>query len=79
MSTSIPTTSAIAEAKEKRERRRAEGGGTGGDGFISLEVGMVNKSGESRLIREDDEIGDGDEGQSISHTSLYTVLINIVS
>lgn len=63
MPDSIPTTAAIAEAKKRRERMRAEGGGTGSDGFISLEVGFASKSGESRLVREDDEIGDGDEGE----------------
>lgn len=41
---------------------RAEGGGTGTDSFISLEVGRVTKSSESRLVREEDELGDGDEG-----------------
>lgn len=61
-SVEIPTTAAIADAKERRERMRAEGGGTGSDAFISLEVGMVRKGGESRLVREADEIGDGDEG-----------------
>jgi GC-rich sequence DNA-binding factor len=65
MSTSIPTTAAITEAKERRERMRAEGGGTGTDSFISLEVGRVVKSGESRLVREEDELGDGDEGKFI--------------
>lgn len=63
MPDSIPTTAAIAEAKKRRERMRAEGGGTGSDGFVSLEVGFASKSGESRLVREDDEIGDGDEGE----------------
>lgn len=62
---SIPTTAAIAEAREKRERMRLDGGGTGSDAFISLEVGLAVKSGQSRLVREDDEIGDGDEGKPI--------------
>lgn len=44
---------------------RAEGGGTGSDSFISLDVSRVTKSGESRLVREEDELGDGDEGTSI--------------
>lgn len=61
----IPTAAKIAEAKEKRERIRREGGGTGSDGFISLEVGPVSKRGESRLVREEDELGDGDEGESM--------------
>lgn len=67
----IPTTAAIAEAKKRRERMRAEGvqDGANEGGFISLEVGFASKSGESRLVREDDEIGDGDEGEfpSIAH------------
>lgn len=42
---------------------RAEGGGSGSDAFISLDVGMVLKGGESRLVREEDELGDGDEGR----------------
>lgn len=58
----IPTSSVIAQAKERRERMRKEGGGSGSDAFVSLEVGMVSKGGESRLIREEDELGDGDEG-----------------
>lgn len=62
----IPTSRAIAEAKERRERIRREGGGTGSDGFISLEVGQVLKNGHSRLVREDDELGDGDQGKPVS-------------
>ncbi|KAL8278337.1 hypothetical protein RQP46_009229 [Phenoliferia psychrophenolica] len=57
----IPTTAAINSAREKRERMRLDGGGSGSDAFISLEVGMANKSGQSRLMREEDEIGDGDD------------------
>lgn len=60
---SIPTEQAIAEAKKRRERMRAEGVPDGGDGFIGLEVGFASKKGESRLVREDDELGDGDEGK----------------
>ncbi|KAI5481193.1 GC-rich sequence DNA-binding factor [Pseudohyphozyma bogoriensis] len=58
----IPTSTAIASAKEKRERMRKEGGGTGGD-YVSLEVDVIRpgKNGESRLVREEDELGDGDE------------------
>lgn len=33
-----------------------------GDGFVSLDVGFANKGGESRLVREEDELGEGDEG-----------------
>lgn len=46
---------------------RAEGVPDGaGDGFIGLEVGFASKRGESRLVREEDEIGDGDEGSSFA-------------
>ncbi|KAM0790089.1 hypothetical protein ACM66B_005417 [Microbotryomycetes sp. NB124-2] len=69
----IPTSAAIAEAKKKRELLRASGGGGGNnngtlgrgastqDDYISLQVGFAHKGGDSRLVREDDEIGDGDE------------------
>lgn len=56
---------------------RAQGGGTGSDAaFISLDVGMVLKGGESRLVREEDELGDGDEGKSLQIISqLYFYFI----
>lgn len=40
--------------------------GTGGEGFIALDVIQASerKGGESRLVREEDEIGDGDDGMS---------------
>ncbi|CEQ40115.1 SPOSA6832_01682 [Sporobolomyces salmonicolor] len=63
-SASIPTTNAIARAKARREEMRKAGltgSQAGGDGFIPLEVGFANKGGDSRLVREEDEIGDGDE------------------
>ncbi|GAA5862749.1 hypothetical protein JCM1840_002660 [Sporobolomyces johnsonii] len=63
-SASIPTTNAIAQAKARREEMRKAGltgSQAGGDGFVSLEVGFANKGGDSRLVREEDEIGDGDE------------------
>jgi len=67
---SIPTTNAIAAAKMKRELVRKMGtevtdqsqdASIQGDGYISLDVGHASKGGESRLMREDDELGSGDE------------------
>ncbi|GJN92794.1 hypothetical protein Rhopal_005832-T1 [Rhodotorula paludigena] len=61
---SIPTTDAISRAKARREEMRKAGVNAparGEDGFISLEVGFANKGGDSRLVREEDELGDGDE------------------
>ncbi|GAA5876738.1 hypothetical protein JCM8547_002033 [Rhodosporidiobolus lusitaniae] len=59
----IPTTDAIARAKARREELRKAGpsaSSAGGD-YVSLDVGFASKGGESRLVREEDEIGDGDE------------------
>lgn len=60
----IPTTNAIAQAKARREELRKTGHQA--DDFISLSgsvstVGFANKGGDSRLVREEDELGDGDE------------------
>ncbi|GAA6020925.1 hypothetical protein JCM11491_000069 [Sporobolomyces phaffii] len=70
-STHIPTTNAIAHAKARREELRKTGLQ---DDYISLSssssasgtgtgtVGLYgHKSGESRLVREEDELGDGDD------------------
>ncbi|GAA6064227.1 hypothetical protein JCM10212_000374 [Sporobolomyces blumeae] len=75
--TLIPTSSTISQAKQRREDLRkaqlvAERNGQGGgDGYISLndgigarvesQIGFASKGGESRLVREEDELGDGDE------------------
>ncbi|SCV73710.1 BQ2448_6140 [Microbotryum intermedium] len=69
----IPTTAAIASAKARRERIRTEGGGIGSDGFIALEVGPSRKAGsgsESRLVREDDDLGDGMDEMADFESSL---------
>lgn len=42
-------------------RALGDASGVADSGFISLDVGFANKGGESRLVREDDEIGDGDD------------------
>jgi hypothetical protein len=65
MDTSIPSGSTINAAKEKRERLRKTGD-TGND-FISLSVTKRQDYSqgphpESRLVREDDELGEGDDG-----------------
>lgn len=68
----IPTANAIAAARLKRETIRklgpeheaVEGGedGASGSGFISLDLAArPSKKGESRLVREDDEVGEGDD------------------
>lgn len=80
----IPTTASIAEAKARRERMRKEGGGSGSgssaSGFISLEVGTVNKRGtgkaESRLVREDDELDEEDDGSFFCSSLWLLALID---
>ncbi|KAF9496528.1 GCFC-domain-containing protein [Pleurotus eryngii] len=60
--TTIPAEATIKNAKEKRERLRGAGVG---DDFISLSVTRsVEDQGphpESRLVREEDELGEGDD------------------
>ena len=75
----IPTSSTINSARESRERLRYEGArndGAGESGYIGLEVveggnqvGMKGKGKESRLVRDEDDLGDGDEG-ALSRTTL---------
>lgn len=69
----IPSESSIKAAKEKRERmRKVKGSGSGGgeEEFISLSVARRDENidlgphPESRLMREDDEMGDAEEGAS---------------
>ncbi|KAK4050995.1 hypothetical protein OIV83_003124 [Microbotryomycetes sp. JL201] len=63
----IPSSAAIAEARKKRELLRTSGAQSSSaatttqDDYISLQVGFAHKGGDSRLVREDDEIGDGDD------------------
>lgn len=65
--TAIPSGSSILAAKQKRERLRA---GTGvEEDFISLSVTKRSDFSqgphpESRLVREEDELGDADDGTS---------------
>lgn len=64
----LPTANAIAAARMKRETMRKIGAVDGeqtsnGNGFISLDVAVAGtKKGESRLVREEDEMGEGDDG-----------------
>lgn len=68
----IPTDNAISAAKMKRDMLRKSGASA--QDFIALDenqetastgevVQAGDKGGESRLMREDDELGEGDEGQ----------------
>lgn len=66
--TELPTSQQIERARVRREELRKAGlsapaGREPDDGFVPLQVGFANKGGESRLVREEDEIGDGDEGK----------------
>lgn len=61
----IPSESSIKVAKEKRERLRK----TGEEDFISLSVTKradepQGPHPESRLVREEDELGEGDDGEA---------------
>ena len=68
--TVIPSESSVAAAKEKRERLRAGNKSAtpvDDESYISLSV--MKRSDEyqgphpeSRLMREDDDLGDGDDG-----------------
>ncbi|KAG8743383.1 hypothetical protein FRC12_015064 [Ceratobasidium sp. 428] len=66
--TEIPMSSAVLEAKKKRERMRVTGNTAPSDDFISLSVtrrdDMEVDQGphpESRLMREEDDLGEGDD------------------
>lgn len=66
MDTLIPSSSTITAAKEKRDRLRKTGNTE--DDFISLSVAKRSDYSqgphpESRLMREDDEVGEGEDGQ----------------
>lgn len=72
-STLVPTEDTIMDAKTQRENARRLGldhipgsnaesrGSSGQDDYISLTVGMPTSKRESRLVREEDEIGEGDD------------------
>lgn len=66
----IPAESSILAAKQKRERLRTTGVS---EDFISLSVTERREDDgphpESRLAREEDELGDGDDGTHFSRSS----------
>ena len=65
----IPSQSVVSAAKEKRERMRAAGPSSShADDYISLSLTTRNDQyqgphPESRLMREDDDLGQGDDGE----------------
>ncbi|KAG8745828.1 hypothetical protein FRC10_006855 [Ceratobasidium sp. 414] len=66
--TEIPLSSAVLEAKKKRERMRVTGMTVHQEDFISLSVARHNDMEidqgphpESRLMREEDDLGEGDD------------------
>ncbi len=65
----IPPQSAVLAAKEKRERMRAAGpSNSHADEYISLSLTTRDDEyqgphPESRLMREDDDLGEGDDGE----------------
>lgn len=67
----IPSESAVKAAKEKRERSRKTGVPEGGEeDYISLTVARKEDMyqgphPESRLMREDDDLGEGDDGKLV--------------
>ena len=61
----IPSASSILEAKQKRERIRST---KGGEDYTSLSLTKREDYSqgphpESRLVREEDELGDADDGE----------------
>lgn len=64
----IPSASSVQAAKEKRERlRKTAGVGEESEDYISLSVAKrcdfsQGPHPESRLVREDDELGEAEEG-----------------
>lgn len=65
LDTAIPSESAITAAKQKRERLRAAPGSN--DDFISLSLTKredipQGPHPDSRLMREEDEVGEGEDG-----------------
>lgn len=62
----MPTSSSISAAKQKRELLRKTGGEIGDD-YVSLSLMKRVDQGphpESRLVREEDELGEADDGES---------------
>lgn len=66
--TQLPTSSSITAAKQKRQLLRKTGGEIGDD-YVSLSLTKRVDQGphpESRLMREEDELGEADDGERIS-------------
>lgn len=63
----LPTEDAIITAKVQRETARRlgidnpSGAASKSDDYISLQVGMPTSKRESRLVREEDELGEGED------------------
>jgi GC-rich sequence DNA-binding factor len=79
----IPSESSILNAKQKRERIRTTAASSGED-YISLSV--IKQSDESkgphpdsRLMREEDELGEGDDGIHFRTSYLITSSTNLIS
>lgn len=77
----IPSESSIKVAKEKRERLR-QIQVTGEEDFISLSVTKradepQGPHPESRLVREEDELGEGDDGRLLS-ASIVFIYLNLL-
>jgi len=75
----IPTTSYIEAAKKKRDTARKAGGEIVED-FISLSVTKradqdLGPHPESRLMREEDVLGEADDGMLLSSRLAWLVLI----
>lgn len=63
----LPTSSSIAAAKQKRHLIRRTGGEIGDD-YVSLSLTKHVDQGphpESRLVREEDELGEADDGENV--------------
>lgn len=73
----IPSESSVKAAKQKRERLR--GSESAADEYISLEVSKRGEDNgphpESRLVREDDELGEGEDGNY--HAFVFVFLTEV--
>ena len=75
--TAIPSESSILASKQKRERLR-DISSTGQEDYISLSVAKQDDQSrgphpESRLMREEDELGEGDDGECACAFSILAV------
>lgn len=81
--TVIPSGASITAAKEKRERLRKTTA-NGDDDFISLSLTKRDNYSTgphplSRLVREEDELGEGDDGELISMASSTAHILTCTS